>query len=46
MIAPAIGKPKPNALSVAKANSENRFAWGRASGSDMALLLGAPANPG
>jgi hypothetical protein len=46
MIAPAIGKPKPNALSVARANSESRFAWGRASGNDMALLLGAPASPG
>jgi hypothetical protein len=45
MIAAAIGKPKPNALSVARANSESRFAWGRVSGNDMALLLGAPASP-
>ena len=45
MIAAATGKPKPNALSVAKANSESRFVWGRASGNDMALLLGAPASP-
>jgi hypothetical protein len=45
MIAAAIGKPRPNALSVAKANSESRFAWGRTSGNDMALLLGAPASP-
>jgi hypothetical protein len=44
MIANAIGKPKPNALSVARANSESRFAWGRISGNDMALLLGAPAS--
>jgi hypothetical protein len=44
MIATAIGKPKPNALSVARANSESRFAWGRTSGNDMALLLGAPAS--
>ena len=29
MIAAAIGKPKPNALSVAMANSESRFGWGR-----------------
>ena len=29
MIVIAIGKPKPNALSVARANSESRFAWGR-----------------
>ena len=45
MITAAIGKPKPNALSVARANSESRFAWGRTSGNDMALLLGAPASP-
>lgn len=45
MIATAIGKPTPNALSVARANSESRFAWGRTSGNDMALLLGAPASP-
>ena len=45
MIATAIGKPNPNALSVARANSESRFAWGRTSGNDMALLLGAPASP-
>jgi len=45
MIAPAIGKPKPNALSAARANSESRFAWGRTSGNDMALLLGAPTSP-
>ena len=45
MIATAIGKPKPNALSVARANSESRFARGRISGNDMALLLGAPASP-
>jgi hypothetical protein len=45
MIAAAIGKPRPNALSVAKANSESRFAWDRTSGNDMALLLGAPASP-
>jgi hypothetical protein len=45
MIAAAIGKPRPNALSVARANSESRFAWGRTSGNDMALLLGAPASP-
>jgi len=45
MIATAIGRPKPNALSVARANSESRFAWGRTSGNDMALLLGAPASP-
>jgi hypothetical protein len=46
MIVIAIGKPKPNALSVARANSESRFAWGRtSSGNDMALLLGAPASP-
>jgi hypothetical protein len=44
MIATAIGKPKPNALSVARANSESRFAWGRTSGNDMALLLEAPAS--
>ena len=43
MIATAIGKPKPNALSVARANSESRFARGRTSGNDIALLLGAPA---
>jgi hypothetical protein len=46
MIVIAIGKPKPNALSVARANSESRFAWGRTSGNDMALLLGAPASLG
>ena len=45
MITTAIGKPTPNALSVARANSESRFAWGRTSGNDMALLLGAPASP-
>ena len=45
MIATAIGKPKPNALSVARANSESRFAWGLTSGNDMALLLGAPRKP-
>ena len=45
MIATAIGKPKPNALRVARANSESRFAWGRTSGNDMALLPGAPASP-
>ena len=45
MIATAIGKPTPNALSVARANSESRFAWGRTSGNDMTLLLGAPASP-
>jgi hypothetical protein len=45
MIVIAIGKPKPNALSVARANSESRFAWGRTSGNDMALLLGAPTSP-
>jgi hypothetical protein len=45
MIAPAIGKPKPNALIVARANSQRRFAWGRTSGNDMALLLGAPTSP-
>ena len=46
MIVIAIGKPKPNALSVARVNSESRFAWGRtSSGNDMALLLGAPASP-
>ena len=45
MIATAIGKPKPNALSVAKANSDSRFAWGRTSGNDMTLLLEAPASP-
>jgi hypothetical protein len=45
MIATAIGKPKPNTLSVARANSESRFAWSRASGNDMALLLGAPTSP-
>jgi hypothetical protein len=46
MIATAIGKPTPNALSVARANSESRFVWGRTSGNDMALLLGAPTSPG
>jgi len=46
MIATATGKPKPNALSVARANSESRFVWGRTSGNDMALLLGAPTSPG
>ena len=45
MITTAIGKPTPNALSVARANSESRFAWGRTSGNDMTLLLGAPASP-
>lgn len=45
MIATAIGKPRPNALSVAKANSESRFAWDRTSGNDMALLPGAPRKP-
>ncbi len=45
MIAAAIGKPRPNALSAAKANSESIFAWGRTSGNDLALLLGAPASP-
>jgi hypothetical protein len=45
IIAAAIGKPRPNALSVARANSESRFAWDRMSGNDMALLLGAPASP-
>ena len=45
MIVIAIGKPKPNALSVARANSDSRFAWGRTSGNDMALLLGAPTSP-
>jgi len=45
MITTAIGKPTPNALSVARANSESRFAWGRTSGNDMALLLGAPTSP-
>jgi len=38
-IATAIDKPKPNALSVARAHSESRFARGRTSGNDMALLL-------
>jgi len=45
MITTAIGKPTPNALSVARANSESRFAWDRTSGNDMALLLGAPTSP-
>jgi hypothetical protein len=45
MIATAIGKAKPNALSMARANSESRFAWDCTSGNDMALLLGAPASP-
>jgi hypothetical protein len=42
MIAIAIGTPKPNALRIAMTNSESKFAWGRTSGSDMTLLLGAP----
>jgi hypothetical protein len=45
MIPIAIGKPRPSAPRVASANSESRFAWGRISGNDMALLLGAPASP-
>ena len=45
MIPIAIGKPKPSAPRVASTNSESRFAWGRISGNDMALLLGAPASP-
>ena len=45
MIATATGKPKPNALSVAMANSESRFGWDCTSGNDMALLLEAPASP-
>ena len=42
MIVIAIGIPKPSALRIAKTNSESKFAWGRMSGSDMMLLLGAP----
>ena len=42
MIVIAIGTPKPNALRIAITNSESKFAWGRTSGSDMTLLLGAP----
>ena len=42
MIVIAIGIPKPSALRIAKTNSESKFAWGRTSGSDMTLLLGAP----
>ena len=45
MITTATGRPTPNALSVARTNSESRFAWGRTSGNDMALLLGAPTSP-
>jgi len=46
MIAAAIGTPKPSAPKVARTNSESRFAWGRASGNGMALLLEAPASLG
>ena len=45
MIAAAIGTPKPRAPTIARTNSESRFGWGRTSGNDMALLLGAPASP-
>ena len=45
MIPSAIGKPRPSAPRVASTNSESRFAWGRISGNDMALLLGAPTSP-
>jgi hypothetical protein len=46
MIAAAIGTPKPSAPKVARTNSESRFAWDRASGNGMALLLEAPASLG
>lgn len=42
MIASAIGTPRPSAPKMARANSVSRLAWGRTSGNDMALLLGAP----
>jgi len=42
MIVIAIGTPKASALRIDKTNSESKFAWGRTSGSDMTLLLGAP----
>lgn len=42
MIVIAIGTPKANALRIDITNSESKFAWGRTSGSDMTLLLGAP----
>ena len=45
MIPIAIGNPRPSAPNVARTNSESRFAWGRMSGNDMALLLGAPRKP-
>ena len=45
MIPIAIGKPRPSAPRVASTNSESSFAWGRISGNDMALLLGAPTSP-
>jgi len=42
IIVTAIGTPKPSALRIARTNSESKFAWGRTSGRDMTLLLGAP----
>jgi len=42
MIVIAIGIPKASALRIDMKNSESKFAWGRTSGSDMTLLLGAP----
>jgi hypothetical protein len=46
MIATAIGTPRPNAPIMASANSESRFAWGRAAGNDMAFLPQAPTSLG
>ena len=42
MIVIAIGIPKASALRIDMKNSESKLAWGRTSGSDMTLLLGAP----
>ena len=42
MIAIAIGRPKPSAPKIVRANSKTKFASGRTLGSDITLLLGAP----
>ena len=41
MIAIAIGRPKPSAPKIVRANSKTKFASGRTLGSDITLLLGA-----
>jgi hypothetical protein len=45
MIAIAIGRPKPSAPKIVRANSKTKFASGRTLGSDITLLLGVPLSP-